>query len=171
MYVHLHIKCPLFLPGLMKLDSYGQNWHILHWEPSCSMRTEGWKDRQILRTNSWFINFANAPNKTTFLPQSAFRCYICFCQNTATFVCIHSLAGSNNRMSIDELLPTFRKILVPRTFFYSCLTLKMSAVRSSECLYPFTSQRKPIHGRSRGRKRRYSEIVSGRWNGDECWKK
>ena len=46
-------------------------------------------------------------------------------------------------MSIDELLRKFRNILVPRIIFYSCLTLKTSAVRSSECLYPFTSQRHP----------------------------
>jgi hypothetical protein len=49
--------------------------------------------------------------------------------------------GSSNRMSIDELLPTFRKFLMPRTVFYSCLLLKISAVRSLECLFPFTSQR------------------------------
>jgi len=71
-------------------------------------------------------------------------------------------------MLIDELLPMFRKNLLTRTIFCSCLTLNMSAGRSLEFLYPFTSQRQPIRGHSRRSKRRYSDLVSGWWNGEHC---
>jgi hypothetical protein len=136
------------------------------------MRREGGTDRQTVTTKLIvglsILRMHLTELRSTFLPQSAFRCYIWFCHKTTTFVCIHSLAGSCNRISIVELLPVFRKVLVSRTIFCSCLALKMSAARSLECLCPFTSQRQPIHGCSLRRKRRYSELVSGRWNGEHC---
>jgi hypothetical protein len=50
----------------------------VHWEPNCTVpwgRRDGRTDRHY-EARRRFINFANAPNKTTFLLQS----YIWFCQ-------------------------------------------------------------------------------------------
>jgi len=38
----------------------------VHWEPNCSMRTDGQTDRQIWRNSVDFCNFANALKKGCF---------------------------------------------------------------------------------------------------------
>jgi len=51
MHTDLHVKCPSFLPDfkktwifssdIRKIFKYQISWKSVHWEPSCSMRTDG----------------------------------------------------------------------------------------------------------------------------------
>jgi hypothetical protein len=77
-YIGLHVKYLLFLSDFNKTWSFSKSfrkilkyetpWKSVHWEPICSLRTDGWTDRRTDghdETDSLFRYIANAPKNET----------------------------------------------------------------------------------------------------------
>jgi len=97
MYIGLHVKYPsfssdfnatwIFSTGFRKIRSYQISWKSVQWEPSCSMRRDGWAEGRpdMTKLIVAFRNLANASKNSraidffnTVFPKSLTRCHLSF---------------------------------------------------------------------------------------------